>query len=388
MKPPVLLLMLALARGWPLNAGAAAGDQVFIPSNPPEMKPLAGRNSPAHVAARQFRRGINLGDYLEVPPGARWGATCAAVDFAQMRAEGFDHVRVPVGWHHYTGPGPAFTLAPEIFAKVDFVATNALANHLAVIVNIHHFNELTSDPAGQTEKFLALWQQVAAHCASFPETLAFELLNEPKDAATTAVMNPLYAQAIAAIRQTNPHRMIFVEPGKWGSIDELKNLVLPAGDDKLIVSVHCYEPFHFTHQGARWAGPDVTVTGIQFPGPPAQPLVPDAALDLKPWVRDWIERYNTLPSEKNPSGPTAFTGKLALARAWSDFYGRPVHVGEFGCYTKAEPDSRSRFLMAFRQALDAQDLGWAMWDWNSNFRYWDKNNARPMPGLRRALFGP
>ena len=93
-------------------------------------------------------------------------------------------------------------------------------------------------------------------------------------------MNPIYARAIAEIRRTNPQRTIFVEPGGWGSIDELKNLVLPP-DDNVIVSVHCYDPFYFTHQGATWTGGQTPVTGIVFPGPPAQPLVPDPKLHLK-----------------------------------------------------------------------------------------------------------
>ncbi len=364
---------------------AATGDS-FVPSNPPEMKPLANRDSPAYQAARLFMHGVNLGNYLEAPPGQNWGVTCSADEFAIMRAEGFDHVRVPIGWHHYAGAAPDFTLSPEIFARADFVVTNALASGLAVIINIHHFNELDQDPAGQTEKFLALWRQIAAHYAKFPKPLAFELDNEPHENATTAVMNPIYARAIAEIRKTNPRRTIFVEPGPWGSIEGLKNLVLPPDDD-VIVSVHCYDPFYFTHQGATWAGPDPKATGIQFPGPPATPLVPDPSLKLNPWVRDWIHNYNTLPTGKNPSSPIAFEGKIKLAREWSDYYGRPVHVGEFGCYTKADPASRARFYAAFRRALDREQLGWAIWDWSAGFRYWDKPNNRPMPGMREALFG-
>ena len=351
------------------------------------MKPLANRDSPAYQAARLFRRGVNLGNYLEVPPGQNWGVTFSADEFAIMHAEGFDHVRVPIGWQHYTGSAPDFTLSPEIFARADYVVTNALANHLAVMVNIHHFDELDRDPAGNTEKFTAIWRQIAAHYRNFPNQLAFELDNEPHENAKTAVMNPLYARAIVEIRQTNPRRTIFVEPGNWGSIGELKNLVLPP-DDNLIVSVHCYDPFYFTHQGATWAGPDPKVIGIQFPGPPATPLVPDPALKLNPWVRDWIHNYNTLPAGKNPSSPIAFEGKIKLAREWSAYYGRPVQMGEFGCYTMADPASRARFYAAFRHALDREHLGWAIWDWSAGFRYWDKPNNRPLPGMREALFGP
>lgn len=375
-------LGLLVSLGTEKTVSGAGG---FLPSNPPALVPLTNPHSPAHLASERFRRGVNLGDYLEAPAG--WGVTVAAGEFAQMRAEGFDHVRVPVAWHRHTGPGPDFIISSDFFGRVDFVVTNALASGLAVLINLHHFGEFDTNPVESTGKLLALWRQIATHYAPFPPTLALELLNEPHDRATTAVVNPIYPRVIAEIRPTNPHRTIFVEPGNWGNIDELKHLVLPPQDDNLIVSVHCYEPFRFTHQGASWAGPDVKVRGIQFPGPPAEPLVPDSALKLNPWVSQWIKDYNTLPAEKNPSSPAAFTSRLAFARAWSDHYGRPVHVGEFGCYTRADPESRARYYAAVRRALDEQKLGWAIWDWNANFRYWDKKHQQPMPGMRAALFG-
>jgi endoglucanase len=350
------------------------------------MKPIASHKTPAYRAAKLFMRGVNLGNYLEVPPGQNWSVTVTADEFAIMHAQGFDHVRVPVGWQHYAGPAPDFALSPEIFRRVDFVVTNALANHLAVMINIHHFDELDQNPAATTDEFLKLWAQIAAHYREFPPPLAFELDNEPHGNATTAVMNRLYARAIAEIRKTNPHRTIFVEPGNWGSVDELKSLVLPP-DENVIVSVHCYDPFLFTHQGATWTGGLTPVTGLVFPGPPAVPLIPDPSLKLEPWVKTWIQSYDTLPASQNPSSPMAFEGKIKLARAWSDYYGRPIHFGEFGCYTIADPVSRANFYAAFRQALDQQHLGWAIWDWSAGFRYWDRQNHRPLPGMHEALFG-
>jgi endoglucanase len=381
---PVLLGAIVFCGGQ--LPAQTAGASAFQPSNPPELKPLAGRDTPAFHAAKFFQHGVNLGNYLEAPPGQNWGVTVSADEFAAMKREGFDHVRVPIGWHHYAGPAPDFTLSPEIFSRADFVVTNVLANKMAVMINIHHFNELDQDPAGATAEFLKIWEQIAAHYKNFPNTLAFELDNEPHENATTKLMNPIYARAIAVIRQSNPQRTIFAEPGNWGSIDELKNLTLPP-DDNVIVSVHCYEPFHFTHQGASWTGEDFKQTGIVFPGPPASPLVPDERLNPKPWVRDWINKYNTLPAEKNPCGPQAFTNKLKFLRAWSEHYGRPVHIGEFGAYTKADEASRANFYAAFRRAAEAEQLGWCIWDWSAGFRYWDKKNHRPLPGMRAALFG-
>jgi len=367
-------------------AGATDSEPNFVPGNPAEMQPLKSHHTPAYRAAKMFQRGVNLGDYLESSPrNFGRGVTVSAAEIAQIKREGFDHVRVPIGWHHYAGPAPDFTLSPEIFNRVDFIVTNALANKLAVMINIHHFNELDHDPAGSTEEFLALWKQIAAHYKKFPSHLAFELDNEPHENATTLLMNPIYARALAEIRQTNPKRTVFVEPGGWGNIGELKNLLLPP-DDNVIVSVHCYEPFHFTHQGAGWTTADVQQTGIVFPGPPAQPLVPDPKLNLKPWVLDWIQKYNTLPTSQNPSSPLAFVDKLKYVHAWSDFYGRPVHLGEFGAYTKADQQSRVNFYAAFRRAAEAENLGWAIWDWSANFRYWDKKNNCALPGMHAALF--
>ena len=379
------LLWLGLAAVLLPLSRANADDETFTPANPPEMKPIVKHNTPAYHAAELFQRGANLGDYLEANRHRRQ-IEVSAEELAQMKKEGFDHMRVPIGWHQYAGPGPEFKLEPEIFSLVDFVVTNALQNKLAVMINIHHFNALDQNPTNATAEFLKIWQQIAEHYAKFPPQLVFELDNEPHENATTALMNPIYALTIAEIRRTNPQRTIVVEPGGWGGIGELKNLVLPP-DDNVMVSVHCYDPFYFTHQGATWTSGQTPVTGIIFPGPPAQPLVPVAKLQLKNYQLDWFEKYNMLPADKNPSSPLAFTGKLKFIRAWSDYYGRPVHLGEFGAYTKGDDRSRANFYSAFRRAAEKENIGWCIWDWSAGFRYWDKKNNGPMPGMHDALFG-
>jgi endoglucanase len=357
------------------------------PAGTIEMKRLKGRTTAAHLAARRFRRGANLGNGLEAPPGQDWGGHYTPKDLRIIRAEGFDHVRIPAGWHHYTGPGPECRIRPEFFRRVDELAHAGLREGLAVLINIHHFDDFTSNPKEQTPRFLAIWRQIATHYASAPEGLAFELLNEPKDAATTEVVNPIFAEAIRQIRRIDPKRTIFVGPSKWNSISELPKLQLPGDDDNLIVTVHNYEPFYFTHQGADWAGPDTKVTGILFPGPPAKPLSPDPILKVNSWVLDWIKVYNSQPTATNPSSPRAFLDAVDQAREWSEYYGRPVHVGEFGCFTKAEPVSRANYYRAFRESAEKAGLGWAIWDWKAGFHYWSERTGKPEPGMHEALFG-
>lgn len=331
-------------------------------------------------------RGANFGNYLEAPRGASWGANYDLSDLDNLKREGFDHLRLPVAWHHYTAAGPGFTIDPSLFAKVDFLVTNAVQRGLGIIINIHHFDELTSNPAAQTGKFRALWRQIAAHYRSQPNDLVgFELLNEPKDAATTEVMNPIYAAAIREIRKTNPRRAIFVGPGKWNSLDEVAKLKLPDHDRNLIVTVHCYDPFLFTHQGASWTMPDTATTGIVYPGPPPSPSKPNRAVKNKSWVVKWIEEYNRLPAEQNPSSAQAFIARMEKVARWAEQNNRPIHLGEFGAYIQADPASRARFYSDMRKTAERLGFAWAIWDWKAGFKYWD--GTKPAEGMRQALFG-
>ncbi len=380
-----LSVALQVTAGRPVTISVYA--RAAQPAGFREPKRIASRSTPAHEAARRFLRGANLGNGLEVPPGQNWGEHYTAEDLHRIRAEGFDHVRIPIGWHHYTGTGPEFRLRPEIFAKADELVYTGLRERLSVIINIHHFDQFTSDPKRETARFLAIWRQLGAHYATAPEGLAFELLNEPKDAATTEVINPIFAKAIEQIRRIDPKRTIFVGPGRWNSIAELPALRLPDGDENLIVTVHNYDPFYFTHQGATWAGPDTKLTGIIFPGPPPQPLEPSPSLKLSASVRDWVKAYNVEPTATNPSSPRTFQAAITDAREWSVYYGRPIHVGEFGCFTTADPRSRANYYCTFREAAEAAQIGWALWDWKAGFRYWNQEAGRPETGMHEALFG-
>jgi endoglucanase len=343
---------------------------------------LAASNTSAqaHAALRFFSKGANFGNYLEAPRTQNWGARYSEKDLDAMKAEGFDHVRLPIRWNAYCGPAPEFKIEQGLFEKVDFLVTNSLLRGLSILINIHHFDELTTDPQANAGKFHVLWKQIAEHYAAYPDRLAFELLNEPKDAATTEVMNTIYAEAIRVIRQSNPKRTIFVGPGRWNSLDEVEKLKLPENDRNLIVTVHSYEPFLFTHQGASWTAPSTATTGIVYPGPPAKPVTPsEGARD-----KGWFERYNLLPREKNPSGPIAFRARMEKVARWAAENNRPIHLGEFGAFEKAERESRARYYSDMRRTAEELGFGWAVWDWKAGFKYW--SGDKPVDGMREALF--
>jgi len=70
---------------------------------------------------------------------------------------------------------------------------------------------------------------------------------------------------------------------------------------------------------------------------------------------------------------------------WGQEHGRPIHLGEFGAYEKADRESRARYYHDMRQTAETLGFGWAIWDWKAGFKYWD--NGKPVEGMREALFG-
>lgn len=350
---------------------------------------ILGSNTPAHQAARRFMRGVNFSNFFEAPADQDWGGgPLEPADFDAVFGQGFDHVRLPVSWNYHTGPAPTFTISNAFFARVDAVVTGLLARGVNVLLNLHHFDPFYANPTAWTNKLIAIWDQLAAHYAGFPDGLAFEILNEPHDAATTEFMNGVYAFLLSRIRTNHPNRTIFVGPGGYNSIRELVNLRLPADDSNLVVSVHCYDPHLYTHQGAAWLGAPYMTTNVVYPGPPPEPVFPHPVAAQETWVAEWFHQYNSVPLEMNPCSSNAFESLLQLAHDWSVHYGRPVHVGEFGAPMFSDLPSRTRYYREMRAAMDRRGLGWAAWDWKALYYYWDRSLNAPAPGMREALFPP
>ncbi|MCS6771103.1 MAG: cellulase family glycosylhydrolase [Kiritimatiellae bacterium] len=382
-----LRTIISVTAGVPVEIRAWA--RAAIPEGYIDSQRIEATNTPAHEASRRFMRGVNLANWFEAPPGADWGGgPIGPADLDAIAAEGFDHVRVPVRWSAHTGPAPDYVISNTFFQQVNAVVTGAIARGLGVIVNVHHFDEFFSNPPAWTNKLYAIWDQLSALYAGAPSNLAFEILNEPHGGATTEFMNGVYAYLIPRIRNLHPERLIFVGPGAFNHVEELSNLRLPIQDSNLVVTIHSYEPFLFANQGATWVGYQALTTNLVYPGPPPAPMSPHPTSATDPAVVEWFEQYNSLPSERNPCSSNAFVYLLRHAAAWSRYYGRPVHVGEFGCIAKADASSRARHLREFREEMDRLGLGWALWDWKALYFYWDRSANSPAAGLREALFPP
>jgi aryl-phospho-beta-D-glucosidase BglC (GH1 family) len=301
-----------------------------------------------------FGRGVNLGDALEAPKRGSWGVVLKEEYFEKIRAAGFDSVRIPVRWSDYAETTAPYRIDPAFFDRVDWTVNQVLKRRILAVVNIHHYEEIVAEPEEHRERFLALWQQIAEHYKDYPPALAFELLNEPCAKLTAPLWNRFLAEAIGVIRRSNPTRQIVVGPVGWNSIDELPGLELPEQDRRLVVTVHYYSPFHFTHQGASWAGPE---------------------------SQQWLgTKWTGTPAEKR-----AVTRDLDKAIAWAVEHRRPIYLGEFGAYSKGDMESRARWTHFVAEEALKRKMGFAYWEFCSGFGVYDPRAGQWIEPLKRAL---
>jgi len=273
-----------------------------------EIKSTAG---PAQVDAavqnRKLGRGVNIIGYDPIWRSFERGRFKAR-HFRLIKQGGFDTVRINLHPFRHMDPGGDHALSRSWLEVLDWAVEQALRNDLMVILDLHEFNTMGTDPEGNRSKFLAFRRQIAPRYRGASPNLVFELLNEPSRKLTPELWNIYYREALAIIRRTNPTRTVIVGPPSWNSVKHLDGLNLPAEDRNLIVTVHYYTPMDFTHQGASWAGRR-DKTGVEWRGTPEE--------------------------------RAAIAADFRAVQQWSKANGRPILLGEFGAYDKGPMDSRA-----------------------------------------------
>lgn len=311
------------------------------------------RASDIYEANEALGRGVNIGNALEAPRNQNWGIIIKDDYFVIIKQAGFDHVRLPVRWNDYAAKTAPFSIEPGFFKKIDRLLDLAEKAGLRVVLNIHHYDELDKDPAGHTERFVALWKQIASHYKDRPATLYFELNNEPHDKLKENEWNAILIQGLAAVRESNPTRPVIIGPPYYNGIWALPKLKLPA-DKNIIVTVHCYNPFEFTHQGATWTDPKVR------------------NIKDKTWTG----------SDKELA---AVRKELDQAANWGKQSNRPIYLGEFGAFQNAPMASRVKWTAAMAREAESRGFSWAYWEFAAGFGIYDPKKEAWREELLKAL---
>jgi endoglucanase len=298
-------------------------------------------------------RGMNFGNALEAPKEGDWGLTLDAGYFKLIKDAGFATVRVPVKWSAHAAKDAPYTIDAGFFKRIDWVLDQAEANKLNVVLNVHHYSEMDTEPDKHLPRLVGLWEQIATRYKDRPATVVFELLNEPHDKLVDEKWNAAIPPLLKAVRATNPTRAVIVGPPFWNGIWALPKLKLP-DDPNLILTVHYYDPHKFTHQGAPWGGDDVkNLSGIKWSGTDAELKALQKSFDQ---AADWAKKNN-----------------------------RPVFLGEFGVYEKADMQSRAKWTATVVKEAEARGFSWAYWEFAAGFGAYDREKKTWRDPILKAL---
>lgn len=267
------------------------GGDIMIPDIHMEAKFVPDNEAIRFV--RNMKIGWNLGntfdaysdgDYLdnEMNLETSWcGAKTTKELILSIKEAGFNTIRIPVSWHNHVTDDD-FTISKQWLDRVQEVVDFAIDADLYVIINTHHdvaYNYYY--PANEymdiSSKYIqSIWTQIADRFSGYDNHLIFESLNEPrlKDTGYEWWLDMNNTDCVEAVSCINQLNQLFVDTVRnMGGNNAERYLMVPAycassdfaahesfllptdsAQNRLIVSVHAYKPYHFALQGPEEEG--------------------------------------------------------------------------------------------------------------------------------------
>lgn len=284
-------------------------------------------------------------------------------DFEIVAEWGFNFVRIPMSYWHWSRPDPARWLEiderPFRFIDEAFVFGKRYGLHINL--NLHRIpgycingreeepRDLFEGPAEHREQALAAachhWRYLARRYKGIPNTrLSFDLVNEPPSidpAAYAAVAKAL----VAAIREEDPGRLIVSD-----GIDVGRTPVRELADLGLIQSGRGYDPVRVSHFRAPWMPSEMK------PGLPL-PTWPLRMEDGTVWNKETLRAQSIAPWK-------------AIEAA-----GVKVHIGEWGCYNQTPHTVALAWMKDLLDLWNEAHWGWALWNLRGDFGVLDSGRA-------------
>jgi endoglucanase len=318
MPRPIIAAALGLAMA---TAAAAQPAPRYQPA--PAAKAITG-------PTLRLGKCVNLSNMLEAPSKTAWGRAFRDDDIANMTAKGFTGLRLPVRFSAHADPKPPYAIDPSFMARVQHIVTLATAAKMAVILDLHHYDELFADPAAHAPRFAALWQQIAETFRDAPDNVYFELINEPHDKLDAKNLLAVLAPALAAVRASNPTRPVVIDGPDYAGYDAM--LTSPFPDDAHVVpTFHFYDPANFGLDKADWLTPTVK------------------------------ERYGS------PADLRQLDAALARVKAYIQRTGRVPFVGEYGAWDRRPVAERAKYYPMVSAAWASIGVQSCAWGYTNTF---------------------
>lgn len=315
-----------------------------------------------------FQKGVNLGGWISQfakYDHEHFRTFITKEDIAYIASLGFDHVRVPVDYNVLEDEEGNVLDSGFQYLKKCF--SWCCEYNLHMLIDLHECYGYSFDPlkkdmdrskffyneALQT-RFLNLWKKIAEEFKDYPDTVAFEPLNEVVLWDVADAWNLLIRKYIQTIRAIAPKTWIVIGGVCYNSVMSVALLEKPA-DDHIVYNFHCYEPMIFSHQGAYWVDQIPVDYRITYP---------QSVEIYREETRKYFGEDGTLfLPEVTEMGPAYFEiiFKAALeAAAKND---APLYCGEYGVIDLADNPSKIRWLKDIHTAFAKYNIGHALWNY-------------------------
>lgn len=371
----------------------------------------------SNVAASEFqpRRGINLDQWVTWPAETQWADPVAMLPFpewrktlneaglAELKAAGFDFVRMPVDPSPFLSP----TAAPLRSQLLDQVLESVrLINsaELGVIVDLHLIpsssaraigvHEVLRD-AGMFDAYVGLVRDFGRLLSKEdPTRVAFELMNEPVidcDNESANTWPEMQKRLFAAARASATRLTLVLTGACYSSAGRLAKIdPKDYPDDNIIWGFHSYNPFLLTHQGATWAGDFIPyVTGLPYPPYSVPRPELDAIIERikekmraeAPFTRrdglvSYLDELLATVDTKDKL-ETVIEEPFTTVGQWAQSNGIPpndILLGEFGMIRQEYGNdfvmpaaSRAAYYEAMIDHAEKHGFGWSMWSYGGAF---------------------
>lgn len=374
---------------------------------------LAAMAVPAAAATFNMQRGINLDQWVTWPeeaawedadmllPFPEWRKRLGEAELAELKAAGFDFVRMPVDPSVFLSDN-TLAIRERLYAEVLEAARLVNRAGLKVVVDLHliprgdnaaiGMDGVMKD-SGSFDAYVEVVRRMARTLAGEdPEQVALELMNEPSAGCDAGSNWPdMLARLFAAARSSATRLTLVLSGGCGGSAEGIAALdpkTIP--DENIIWTFHSYQPFLLTHQGALWAGDFIRyVTGLTYP--PHEMEAGERELvveEIRTRIRDeapWTRRSGMLSylDEQLAEIETAQKLQAALEAPfqtvayWAkehDIAAEDIFLGELGMIRQ---EYGNPFVMpAASRAAYAQDMiriaekhgyAWSLWSYGGAF---------------------
>ena len=267
--------------------------------------------------------------------------------FDAVKAAGFDTVRIPVSYMDKitTNADGTYTIDSAYMARVKQVVDAAISANLFVIVNIHNdggngvegmwldITKTGSDFTAVQNKFAGVWSSIANTFANYDQKLIFEGFNElnngtqnapsPSDLSNVNNLNQAFVTAVrnsGGESKKNQDRVLIVN-GYNANIDNTVNSFVKPNDtidDRLMLSVHYYDPYNFT--------------------------------------------LNENGTSEWDADTEYMEGQLQKIATFANGLNMPVVIGEYGAIDKNNIDSREEYIATFNAIATELGIVTAYWD--------------------------